>query len=106
MKFVQIMIPAMLTLSTVVGAPVLADDAAAPAAVAYSTTSTDIGTLLDTPVTRAVLDKHIADFASNPQIDMARAMTLRQIQAFAGDMLSDDVLNAIDADLAVLPAAN
>ena len=31
---------------------------------------------------------------------MARAMTLKQIQGFASDMLTDDALAKIDADLA------
>lgn len=87
--------------------PVLAADpqvAAAPAA-AYSTASTDIGTLLDNPQTRAVLDKHLPSFAGNPQIAMARAMTLRQIQSFASDMLTDEVLARIDADLAAIAKA-
>ncbi|MDG2005517.1 MAG: hypothetical protein P8J20_19510 [Novosphingobium sp.] len=69
-------------------------------AAKYSTASTDIGTLLDNDATKAVLDKHVPDFAANPQIGMARAMTLRQIQSFASDMLTDEVLNKIDADLA------
>jgi hypothetical protein len=69
----------------------------------YSTAETQIGTLLDNPETKAVLDKHIPTFASNPQIGMARAMTLKQIQGFAGDALTDDVLSKIDADLAKVP---
>lgn len=74
--------------------------AATAPAPAYSTATTDIGTLLDNPQTRAVIDKHLPSLASNPQIDMARALTLRQIQSFAADVLTDDVLAKIDADLA------
>lgn len=70
-----------------------------PAKPAFSTSETDIGTLLDNPKTRAILDKHIPQFVSNPQIDMARSMTMKQIQSFAGDVLTDEVLNKIDADL-------
>jgi hypothetical protein len=79
---------------------------AAPAYAAetkYSTAETQIGTLLDNPEAKAVLDKHIPSFASNPQIAMARAMTLKAIQSFAGDALNDAVLAKIDADLAMLP---
>lgn len=79
--------------------------ATAPAP-AYSTAATDIGTLLDNPQTRAVLDKHLPSFAGNPQIEMARAMTLRQIQSFAADMLTDDALAKVDADLARIAKAN
>ncbi|MCB2078228.1 MAG: hypothetical protein KDE55_11085 [Novosphingobium sp.] len=95
-----------LASATLVSSAALADDHAstsAPAPAAkFSTASTDIGTLLDNPATRAVLDKHIPDFASNPQIGMARSMTLRQIQGFASDMLTDEVLAKIDTDLAAI----
>ncbi|MET0588219.1 MAG: hypothetical protein ABWZ75_06815 [Novosphingobium sp.] len=78
--------------------------AAATAAPAYSTSETSIGDLLDNPATKAVLDKHMPGFAGNPQIDMARGMTLKQIQQFAGDAVTDDALARIDADLAKIPA--
>ena len=80
------------------------DHAAAPAKPAYSTADTTIGDLIDNPATKAVLDKHLPGFADNQQIAMARAMTMRQIQGFAADMLPDDKLAQIDADLAALPA--
>jgi hypothetical protein len=76
---------------------------AAPAAAAYSTTDTDIGTLLDNAQTKAVIDKHLPQFSANPQIAMARSMTLQQIKSFAGDMLTDETLAKIDADLAKIP---
>jgi hypothetical protein len=87
-----------------VSAPAFAAEAAPAAAPApaYSTSTTDIGTLLDNPATKAVLEKHMAPLVSNPQIEMARAMTLKQIQAFAGDMLTDDLLAKVDADLAAI----
>ena len=90
-----------------VSAPALAADAAPaapPAAPAarYSTASTDIGTLVDTPVTKAVLDKALPGFSDNPQLSMARSMTMRQIQQFAPDQLTDQVLAKIDSELAAL----
>jgi hypothetical protein len=81
-----------------------ANSVAATPAAAYSTGATDIGTLLDNPDTRAVLQKHMAGFADNPQIEMARSMTLKQIQGFAGDAITDEVLAKVDVDLAKLPA--
>lgn len=102
MKILKVLPIAALALALPLAAPVLAADAPAAAAPAYSTASTDIGTLLDNPQTRAVLDKHMPGFASNPQIEMARGMTLRQIQAFASDMLTDEVLGKVDADLALI----
>lgn len=86
-------------------APALAADAAPAAKPAYSTGETSIGALLDNPATRAVLDKDLPGFADNPQIEMARGFTLKQVQAFAPDKLTDELLAKVDADLAQLPAA-
>jgi hypothetical protein len=71
---------------------------------AYSTEATDIGTLLDNPETKAVLVKHIPDMVADAQFEMARPMTLRAIQAYAADKLTDEKLAAIDADLAKIAA--
>jgi hypothetical protein len=69
----------------------------------YTTSDTDIGTLLDDPAARSIVDKYIPDFSSGPQVDMARSMTLKAIQPFASDKITDQVLSNIDADLAKLP---
>jgi hypothetical protein len=91
-----------------IAAPAVAFAQQAPAAqaakTAYSTADTDIGTLLDDPAAKAILEKHIPGLTSNDQVDMARAMTLRDIQQFASDEVTDERLKAIDADLAKLPA--
>tara|TARA_R110000868_G_scaffold216276_3_gene466381 strand:- start:389 stop:682 length:294 start_codon:yes stop_codon:yes gene_type:complete len=58
-----------------------------------------VGELLDNPDSKAVLEKHIPDFISNPQIEQARGMSLRSLQTFA-PTLTDDVLAEIDKDLA------
>ena len=72
-------------------------------ASSYTTAETDIGTLLDDPAASAVLEKHMPGFTQNDQISMARAMTLKSIQAFTPDTMTDEVLAKIDADLAALP---
>ena len=78
--------------------------AAAPAApVKFSITETSIGTLLDNPETKAVLVKQVPALVTNPQIDMARGMTLKQVQMYAGDALNDAKLAEIQADLDKLP---
>ena len=84
---------------------VFAPLAVAPAAFAaeaahYSAAETDIGTLLDNPETKAIIDKYMPGFSSNPQVDMARSMTLKQIQSFAPDQIKEDTIGKIDADLA------
>jgi hypothetical protein len=103
----RVFILAAVVLSAVTCAPALAQTATQNAWAThanYSTSDTDIGTLLDDPAARAVVDKHIPGFSSGDQIDMARGMTLRAIQQFAADTLTDKVLAEIDADLAKLPA--
>src|ERR1700753_2128492 len=79
--------------------------AQAPAAVAvqhYSTSTTDIGTLIDDPAAHAIVDKHLPGVLSGDQIDMARSMTLKAIQQFAPEQISDKALADLDADLAKL----
>ena len=87
-------------------APTLAQTTSksAPAApVHYSSSDTDVGTLLDDPAARAVLDKHLPAVTHGDQIDMARSMTLKDMQQFAPDVITDQVLAEVDADLAKLP---
>jgi hypothetical protein len=75
----------------------------APTAPArYSTAETDVGTLLDDPAARAILDKHLPAVSHGDQIDMARSMTLKDMQQYAPDVITDQVLAEIDADLAKL----
>ncbi len=84
--------------------PAVATPSAAPAAAHYTTADTDIGTLLDDPASKAILTKYLPDLVKSDQIDMARGMTLRSIQQYSSDMITDQKLAAIDADLAKLPA--
>lgn len=79
--------------------------APAPApADAYNVEATDIGTLLDDPAAKAIVDKHLPGFTANDQISMARGMTLKSVQQYAPDMVTDKALAGIQADLAKLPA--
>src|ERR1700730_15844761 len=75
----------------------------APTAPAnYSTAETDVGTLLDDPAARAVLDKYLPAVSHGDRIDMARSMTLKDIQQYAPDAITDQVLAEVDAELAKL----
>lgn len=81
----------------------------AAAAPAYSTRTTQLSTLLADPAAKAVLAKHIPQMLERQETsEQAAGMTLREIQdavkAYSPDALSDKVLDAIDADLAKLPA--
>ena len=71
-------------------------------AAAYSTSTTEIGALLDDPAAKAVLEKHVPGMTTNEQVDMARPMTLKDIEQYSPDQIADKVLAEIDADLAKL----
>ena len=80
-------------------APAFADDTDAPA---FTTSGTVIGDLLGDEGAKAVLEEHIPEVVNNPQIGMAYGMTLKDIQMYAPDQLTDEVLAEIDADFAGL----
>ena len=92
----------VLALAAVPAIAQQAAPAAAEAPAGYSSASTPIGTLLDDAAAKAVLDKIVPGLSTNPQIDMARGMTLKDIQSYAADQLTDDVLKKIDVELAML----
>jgi hypothetical protein len=85
--------------SLTMAAPAFAADAPMTSA------ATDIGTLVDNPATRAILDKVLPGMTTNPQLEMARSMTLKQVQSFAPEQITDERLALIDAELAKLPPA-
>ena len=91
---------ATLALSTVAHAQAPATQAATSAPAKYTTEDTDVGTLLDNPATKPILVKYLPELVNSPQIDMARSMTLRTMQNYAPDKLTDDTLTRIDAELA------
>jgi para-nitrobenzyl esterase len=99
----RILISAALLGASLVAMPAFADGpapAAAPAAAAkFSVETTDLGTLMDNPATKAVLDKHLPGLTGNAQIQMARGLTLKALQQFAGDMITDAKLGDIQFDL-------
>ena len=98
---------AAIMLAPLAAAPAFAGDAPASSPSAkYSSNDTDLGTLLDNPGTKAVLMKYIPTMIANPQIDMARSMTLKQLQSYAADQLPDATLAKIDVDLANVPTAS
>jgi len=94
---------ALATSLTIV--PVMAQTpaASASAATGYTTADTDIGTLLDDPALKAIVDKYIPGLLSGDQISMARSMTLKAIQQYAPDKVTDGALASIDADFSKLP---
>ena len=68
----------------------------------WSTADSRIGDLLADEEARRVLETHFPGMSDNPQIGMAKGMTLRAVQAFAPDQFTDAALDAVDADLTKL----
>lgn len=71
-------------------------------AATFKTDATTIGDIMDNPAALAVVKTHLASMFANEQIEMARGMTLKTLQQYAGDSVTDKVLVAIDADFAAL----
>jgi len=96
----------ILAPATLANAQATTTPSASPTATAghYSSSTTEIGTLLDDPAAKAVIEKNVPGMTTNDQIDMARAMTLKDIQQYSPDQMTDKVLATMDADFAKLPA--
>lgn len=71
----------------------------------YSVESTEIGILMDDPAARRLIDRHVPGFSTDQQFDVARSMSLRAVQRYAPDKLSDAVLARIEEDLKAMPGA-
>jgi para-nitrobenzyl esterase len=75
----------------------------------YSTSTTQLGTLMADPAAKAVLVQDIPDLVvkGGDAVEQASGMTLREMQAalkpYSPDTLSDAKLAKIDEDLAKLP---
>jgi len=59
-----------------------------------------LGDLLGDPRAHAILQREIPELIHSPQIGMGSQMTLRALQAFAPDLLTDATLDRIDRALA------
>ena len=101
MRLTQIAFAAALALTPAIASA----QAAAPAATAahYTTSDTTIGDILADPAAKAAVEKHIPGMLSNDQIEMAKDMTLKQIQQYSPDTVTDKALGDIDAEFAKLP---
>jgi hypothetical protein len=81
---------------------------AVPAAAAQTAPALAAKFSLDTPIqelyadeaAKAVMDKHIPGLTTIPQYEMIKAISLRQLQPYSDGKLTDELLAAVDADLA------
>lgn len=85
--------------------PVFAADTAAASAAHYSVATTLVGKMLDDPAANALLKKLIPTVYANDMFQTAgRDLTLKAIQQFEPDALSEENLAKIQAELDKLPA--
>lgn len=97
MKQILIVVAAMC--ASVAGQAVAEEAAPAAAAAHYTTNTTTLGELLDNSATRTVVENHLPGISTHPQLDLARGLTLKALQAYSAE-ITDEKLAAIDADLA------
>jgi len=63
------------------------------------TIDSKMGDLLADPKAKAVLEKHIPGIATNPQMAMAKGMTMKMIAPMSGGKITPAILKAVEEDL-------
>jgi len=87
------------------GSPAFAQSAAAAQPAHYSVKETLVGAMLDDPAAAAILKDAVPSVYANDQFQSAgRALTLKDIQQYEPDALSDANLAKIQAALDKIPA--
>jgi hypothetical protein len=85
----------------------LAENVNAPQAAHYSVSKTLVGTLLDDPAAVEILKRLIPTVYANDQFQSAgRSLTLKDIQQYEPEALSDANLAKIQAEFDKIPAKN
>jgi hypothetical protein len=101
-------VSALLAIAATTPAAMIAEAASseaatvAPAMEPYTTQDTPIGTLLDDPQARTILQKYIPALVEGRNADRVRSSSLKSIQGYSGGLITDKMLTAIDADLLLL----
>jgi hypothetical protein len=98
-----------LALTLMAASPALAQSApastfpATSAATAYSA-DTPLEVVVADPAAKAVLDKALPNLAKHPAFEQFKAMSLRQLQPYASDKISEQAVTEVDAGLKALTA--
>ncbi len=66
-------------------------------------TQTPVEDLLASPQARAVLDRHVAGFTTDPRVQQALKMSLREIAPYAPAVFTEEMLKVLDDDLRAIP---
>ncbi len=93
-----------VTVQPMPAASALADETAAPRSEHYSVSKTLVGTLLDDPAAVEILKRLIPTVYANDQFHQAgQSLTLKDIQQYEPDALSDANLAKIQAEFDKIP---
>lgn len=104
MKRSALIMSVVLGLATGLGAAggsMAKEPSASTAAPAYSS-RTPIETLMTSPATRPVMDKHFPGLEDNPLYEPLKSKSLREIAPMAGGTITNEQLDKLDADLAAI----
>ncbi len=61
-----------------------------------------LGDLLDNDATKVILEKHMPGISTHPQIAMGRGFPLSVVANFSGGLITKELLDKVNADLAAL----
>jgi para-nitrobenzyl esterase len=103
MRVVFIAATVALAIPAIWAANLRAADSSIPVPASPSVETTNIGALLDNPATRSVLLARAPALAANAGLSAWRDLTLRDVQKLVGPALSDEQMDAIQADFDKLP---
>ncbi|WP_298123575.1 hypothetical protein [Brevundimonas sp.] len=97
---------ALAAVALVAGAPLAVTAAPLPVAVqdAKPNIGWTIGELLENEEAAAVLEKHLPGVADHPARPNFEGMTLEEVAPLSDGAVTQDIIDAIDADLKALPA--
>jgi hypothetical protein len=107
MRICKIMFASLLVVGTVPGlsVPAVAQATAAAQPAHYAVDKTLVGKLLDDPAAAAILEKLIPTVFANDMFQTAgRDLTLKDIQQYEPQVLNNDNLAKIQAELDKIPA--
>ena len=95
---------AALALVAGVAPAAMAQTPPAAAQDAKPTIGWTIGELLANPRSAAILDKHLPGIADHPARPQFEGMTLEQVMPYSDGHVTQEMIDAIDAELKALPA--
>jgi hypothetical protein len=61
-----------------------------------------LGDLLDNEATKAILEKHMPGISTHPQIGMGKGFALSMVAKFSGGMITEEMLQKVNAELTAL----